>query len=329
MALIRSGITMKAIRVSKFGGPEVLQYEENVDVPKPKNTEVLVKVMAVGVNPVETFIRAGQYDTELPFTPGTDAAGIVENVGSSVKRFKKGDRVLTVRSRSGAYAEYTAVDEKFVCQLHERLSFDQGAAMGIPFYTAYKCLMFRADAKEGETVLIHGASGGVGTACIQIAKAHGMRVFGTAGSGAGLELVKKLGADAVFNHKEKGYTDKIMAATEGDGVDVIVEMMASTNLQKDLEMINYHGRIVNVGGKGQVKINPGLTLGKECIITGVAILSSSEADVMKMHNAMEDGMKEGWINPCVNKTFPLAKASQAHEEIAHNKGALGKIILRT
>ncbi|XP_041369978.1 quinone oxidoreductase-like isoform X2 [Gigantopelta aegis] len=329
---VRRGIQtiMRAIRVNKFGGPDVLQLESNVPIPKAKETEILIKVSAVGVNPVDTYKRAGTYSVlpELPYVPGSDTAGVVEEVGTAVKKFQKGDRVCTVFKNSGAYAEYTVCDEKFACYLPDNLTFDQGAGIGTPFFTAYRSIFQRAGAKPGETILVHGASGGVGTACVQIAKAHGMRVLGTAGSEAGLELVKKLGADAVFNHREEGYTDKIKAATKDDGVDVILEMLSNVNLQKDLEMIKLHGRIVNIGARGTVEINPRLTLSKECTVTGVALGNSSEGDWKEMCSAIEAWMKHGWVNPKVGKTYPLDKASLAHEEIIKTTSARGNIILK-
>src|SRR6266496_146350 len=187
--------SMKAIRVHEFGGPEVLRLEE-VPTPRPGPGEVLVRIHAIGVNPVETYIRAGTYARlpALPYTPGNDGAGVVEEIGSDVNEFKPGDRVYTGGSLAGStYAEFTLCKTAQVHPLPENVSFAQGAAMGTPYATAYRGLFQRADAKPGETVLVHGASGGVGTAAVQLARACGLRVFGTAGSDQGRKLAREQG----------------------------------------------------------------------------------------------------------------------------------------
>src|SRR5438046_3900823 len=227
--------TMKAIRVHQFGGPEVLRLEQ-VPTPQPGSGEVLVRMHGIGVNPVETYIRAGKYAPlpELPYTPGNDGAGVIEQVGSDVNEFKAGDRVYTAGSISGTYAEFVLCKTEQVHRLPANVSFAQGAAMGTPYATAYRGLCQRADARPGETVLVHGASGGVGTAAVQLARARGLRVFGTAGSGEGRRLAREQGAHEVFDHRAPDQFEQIMKATGGRGVDVIVELLANVNLGKDL-----------------------------------------------------------------------------------------------
>ncbi|CAG5128218.1 unnamed protein product, partial [Candidula unifasciata] len=238
-------MSMRAVLVTQYGGPEVLKLE-NIPIPTPKDGEVLVRVHYSGVNPVDASIREGirSIGKEPPFVSGRDAAGVVEVVGPGVTEYKKGDRVYVVAVVSGTCADYTAVPLRNVALLSDRLTFAQGAAIGIPYYTAYKALYTLCQARPGETVLIHGASGGVGIAGVQIAVANGQRVLGTAGSEEGLELVKKLGADQVFNHREEGYTDKLLEATGGRGVDVILEMLANVNLDTDLDLLAFRGRVV-------------------------------------------------------------------------------------
>src|SRR4030095_239726 len=192
---------MKAIHVHEFGAPEVLRLEE-VPMPQPGPGEVLVRIQAVGVNPVETDIRAGTYARlpKLPYTPGNDGAGVVEHVGSDVTEFKRGDRVYTAGSLSGTYAEFAVCKTEQLHPLPANVSFAQGAAMGTPYATAYRGLLQRAVAKPGEMVLVHGASGGVGTAAVQLARARGLRVFGTAGSDEGRTLAREQGAHEVFDN---------------------------------------------------------------------------------------------------------------------------------
>ncbi|XP_046330699.2 quinone oxidoreductase-like isoform X1 [Haliotis rufescens] len=321
---------MRAIRVTEFGGPEVLKVQTDVPIPQPKASEVLIKVSAAGINPVDTYIRSGVYAAKpsLPYTPGMDVSGVVQEVGADVKKFQKGDRVYSMRTSTGAYAEFATVEEKYIGHLGDAITFEQGAGIGVPYYTAYRALILRGGARPGETVLVHGASGGVGSAAVQIAKSRGIRVLGTAGSAEGMEAIKKNGADVVFNHREEGYIQKIMDATGGEGPDVILEMLANINLEKDLGMIKLRGRIVNIGSRGPTEINPRATMGKECTITGVMLMISGDADWKEMHAAMESGMSQGWLRPVVGKEFPLEKAAETHELIMNTKSAQGNIVLK-
>src|SRR5258707_2017145 len=172
---------MKAIRVHQFGGPEVLKLEE-VPTPKPDAGQVLVRVRAAGVNPYDTYMRTGTYAIKphLPYTPGSDAAGTVEAVGSGVTKVKPGDRVYTAKTLSGAYAEYALALEEQVHRLPDNVSFEQGAGVWVPYGTAFHAIHHFAKARSAETVLVHGASGGVGTASVQMARAVDMTVLGTA-----------------------------------------------------------------------------------------------------------------------------------------------------
>ena len=246
---------MNAIRVHKFGGPEVLRLEE-VPTPRPGPGQVLVRMHAIGVNPIETYIRTGTYAYKptLPYTPGNDGAGVVERVGTDVNEFKPGDRVYTARSVSGTYAEFALCTTEQVHPLPANISFAQGAAIGTPYATAYRGLFQRGDAKPGETVLVHGASGGVGTAAVQLARARGLRVFGTAGSDEGRKLAREQGAHEVFDHRAPDHFEQIMKATDGRGVDVIVEMLANVNLGRDLTILAKRGRVVIIGSRGRVEI---------------------------------------------------------------------------
>src|SRR6202521_4529356 len=183
---------MKAIIVHEFGGPEVMKLEE-ILTPKPAARQVLVRIHAAAVNPYDTYMRAGTYAVKppLPYTPGSDGAGVIAAVGDGVTKVKPGDRVYTAQTLTGAYAEYTLALEEQVHRLPENISFEQGAGLWVPYCTAYQALHHFAKARAGETVLVHGASGGVGTASLQIARAMGLTVLGTAGTDKGLELVER------------------------------------------------------------------------------------------------------------------------------------------
>src|SRR6476646_1271995 len=209
---------MKAIVVREHGGPEVLKLEDLPD-PRPNADQVVVRLRAVGVNPVDVYIRTGAYARKpaLPFIPGSDAGGEIESVGAGVKKYKPGDRVFihgtaadhTHGHYGGAYAQKAVCNLEYVYRLPANVSLAQGAAMGVPYATAYRALFHRAQTKPGETVLIHGASGGVGIAAVQLARAHGMHIIGTAGSDRGMDAVRHHGADTVVSHKDPHYVDAI------------------------------------------------------------------------------------------------------------------------
>jgi NADPH2:quinone reductase len=318
---------MKAIRVSEFGGPEVLKLQDVPD-PKPDSGQVLVRVKAAGVNPVDTYIRAGAYARKpnLPYTPGSDAAGIVETVGPNVKQFKPGDRVYTNGSITGVLAELALCEEFRVHHLSAKLSFAQGAALGVPYGTAFRALFQRGRGKAGESVLVHGATGGVGTACVQFARATGMTVIGTGGTDKGRALVKEQGAHHVLDHRAKDYEKQLMEITGGRGVDLITEMLANVNLAKDLTMLAPGGRVVVIGNRGSIEINPRDAMGREADILGMTLFAATDEDLREIHAAIIAGLENGTLNPIVGTELPLAQASRAHELVLE-PGSFGKIVL--
>jgi len=318
---------VKAIRVKQFGGPDTLQLE-GVATPQPGPGEVLVRIHAAGVNPVETYIRAGTYARlpELPYTPGNDGAGVVEQVGADVSEFNPGDRVYTAGSLSGTYAEFALCKKEQVHPLPANVSFAQGAAMGTPYATAYRGLLQRAVAEPGETLLVHGASGGVGTAAVQLARAHGLRVFGTAGSDEGRKLAREQGAHEVFDHRAPDHFEQITKATGGHGVDVILEMLANVNLGRDLTILAKSGRVVIIGSRGPVEINPRDTMQRDADVRGMILPNTPPAQMASIHAALVAGLENGTLRPVIGKEFPLAEAAEAHRAVM-TPGAIGKIAL--
>lgn len=318
---------MKAIIVKEFGAPEVLKLEEVSDL-QPNENQILVRVRASGVNPVDTYIRSGQYASKpnLPYTPGKDAAGIVERIGARITKFKTGDRVLTAGSLTGTYAEFCLCEEKHLIKLPENVSFEQGAGVFVPYATSYRALFQKAKARAGETVLIHGASGGVGTAAIQWAKNANLKIIGTAGSDEGKRLVKAQGADFVFDHSGADYLEEVKKITDGTGVEIILEMLANVNLVNDFEILAMFGRITIIGNRGSLDFNPRLTMGKDASIFGMALFNAPDAEMNEIHSAIFDGLSKGFLNPVVGKTFPLKDAAQAHHAVIEEK-AFGKIVL--
>ncbi len=318
---------MKAILVHEFGGPEVLRLEE-VPTPTPGPGQVLVKVHAAGVNPYDTYMRSGNYAIKppLPYTPGSDAAGVVEAVGAGVAKVGTGDRVYTAKTITGAYAEYALATEAQVNRLPQNVSFDQGAAVWVPYGTAYHALHQEANARAGETVLVHGASGGVGIAAVQIARAAGLIVFGTASTDAGLELAKREGAHQVFNHGEAGYQEEIVKATGGRGVDLILEMLANVNLGGDLKMLAERGRVIVIGSRGEVTINPRDLMSRRGSVRGFTLWALNESEIAEIHAGILAGLQNGTFRPVVGKSIPLAEAARAHREVMTSR-ASGKMIL--
>lgn len=320
---------MQAIRVNAFGSEENLKLERDVPIPTPAKNEVLIKVASAGVNPVDTYIRQGSFAIvpPLPYTPGHDCAGIVEAVGAEVTCFKTGDRVYSVYVDGGMYAQYATAPARLVQPLPEKLSFAQGAAIGIPYYTAARALHLKSGFKAGETVLVHGASGAVGLAAVQICKAVGLKVLGTAGTKEGMDLVRKNGADLAFNHRDQGYVQAIRDAV--GGVDIILEMRADTNLQTDLELLNTGGRVIVIGGRGKVEINPGFFMGKETHVIGIGLTHTTHEEYEKMHQLLSKGIQDGWLVPQISKIYPLKDAAKAHYDIMNNQGTAGKLVLDT
>lgn len=323
---------MRAVVVRQFGGPDVLRLE-NAPTPKPGPSDVLVRIKAAGVNPVETYIRTGTYARlpSLPYIPGSDGAGEVESAGAEVTDFKHGDRVYIAGDNvavagAGTYAEYALCSRAQLHRLPPRISFGQGAAMGVPYATAYRALFIRANARPAETVFVHGATGGVGIAAVQIARAHGLTVIGSGGTERGLELVREQGAEVVVNHREPDYLDDVMRATNGRGVDVILEMAAHVNLDKDLSILALRGRVVVVGSRGRIEIDPRQTMGRDASILGMTLFNASPAELVSIHAALVAGLANGSLNPVVGREMPVADAPRAHEAIME-PGALGKIVL--
>ena len=317
---------MKAILVREFGSPDVMKLEDAPE-PVPGPGQVTIRVHAAGVNPVDTYIRAGAYARKpnLPYTPGTDVGGVVKAVGANVTRVKVGDRVYG-HAVVGGYAEVALCEEWQARPLPQRSSFQQGAAIGVPYATAWRALLMRAQARPGETVLVHGASGGVGTAAVQIARAFGMRVIGTAGSEEGLALVRSQGAHHVLNHREADYLQRLPPLTGGHGVGVVLEMLANVNLDHDLDLLAPQGRVVVIGNRGRVEIDPRKSMARDAAILGMTLFNATREHLEEIHAGIGAGLEAGSLNPVIGKEFPLADAAKAHVAVMES-GALGKIVL--
>ncbi len=322
---------MKAIRAHAFGGPEVLKLE-SVDDPVPGPGEVVIDVRAAGVNPADTYMRSGTYAIvpKLPYTPGGDAGGVISAVGPGVSGFKAGDAVFTGTALSfdltGCYAQKVKRKASEVLPLPRGVSFAQAAAFGVSYTTAHYALFERGDARDGETVFIHGGSGSVGTSAIQLAKRAKMKVIGSGGSAKGLELIVKEGADHAVDHTKKGYLDEVKQLTGGKGPGLILEMLANVNLAADMDLAAKYGRIIIIGNRGEITINARVAMMKELDIRGIALWNATSAQIKPMIQDILAGAVEGSLRPIIGREMPLADAAAAHVDVL-KPGAYGKIVL--
>lgn len=318
---------MKRIRVYKTGEPEVMVLEEAPD-PQVGDEQILVEVKAIGVNPVDTYLRSGKqgYNPKCPYTPGFDAAGVVKALGQSITKVSVGARVYCAGTISGAYAERVLCGQNQVHPLPDHVSFVQGAAIGVPYVTAYRALFYRAYAEPGDLVLVHGASGSVGLAAVQIARAAGMRILGTAGTERGRQLVQEQGAQDVLDHHDPQHFDHILKITNGQGVNVILEMLSNVNLGNDLPLLAKGGRVVVIGSRGDVTITPRHLMKQDASIIGMSSMNASPQELVRIHAALIAGLENRSLQPVIEKELPLAEAAQAHHLVMESS-AYGKIVL--
>ena len=324
---------MKAIKINQFGTSENLIVEQVERLYVAKH-QVKVKVFAAGVNPSDVYTSTGTYaiKPELPYTPGRDGAGIIDEIGEGVTNVKVGDRVfiasLPDAESTGTFAEEVVCESRFVHPLPEHISFEQGAALGVPALTAYRALIGRANIKAGQTVFIHGASGAVGLLAVQIAKALGATVIGTASRDTGKQLVKEAGADIVLDHITEQTINFVLEATNGKGPDVIIEFLADVNLQTDLQMIAKYGVIVVVGNRGEIKINPRLIMQKECDVRGMVLFNVTAAEHLELMQGVAKLMENKQLNPFVSYSYPLEQAGTAFDAVMNGEHN-GKVVVKT
>jgi NADPH:quinone reductase len=321
---------MKAIRAHEFGGPDVLRLDE-IPEPTPGPGQVRVRLHAVGVNPFDTYMLSGAYAIKppLPYSPGADGAGVVDAVGDGVTEVRAGDRVYI--GGTADHAGYGAYRQVVLCaagQVHalpDRVSFAEGAAVNVPCVTAHTALE-RGAAKPGDVVLIHGASGAVGLAAVQLARAAGFTVIGSAGSDDGLALVAAEGAHHAVDHRDPAHVERVQALTSGRGPDVIVEMLANVNLDHDLALLAPRGRVVIVGNRGRVEIDPRRIMGKQGVVTGFTLWGLTPEESRRAHEAVGTALASGALRPVVATELPLVQAADAHRRVMA-PGAKGKIVL--
>jgi NADPH2:quinone reductase len=319
---------MKAMRAHQFGGPEQLKLEEAPE-PQVEAGQVMIRVRAAGINPADLVRLSGRLGTlPLPYIPGTDVCGEIEKIGAGVNSLKQGQRVFG-RALTGGYAERTCIAAEEAIPLPSNLSFEEGAAIPIPFYTAYQALHNKAGLKPGETVLVSAGGGGVGVAAIQLARIAGARVMTTVGSREKAERVATLGAHLAVNYREQDFVAEAQKFTDKKGVDVIIENVAADNLAKDFIAVGSRGRIVVIGtgtGKaGDANFPVFAALMKDVTMLGMSLINAG-AQIPEMAGVLSGLFSEGKIKAVVSKSYPLAEAAKAMEDLVAAK-VFGKLVL--
>ena len=315
---------MKAIRVNELGGADKLSLED-VEKPAPKADEVLIKVAAAGINYADTMMRSGNYLTkpDLPFTLGYEAAGTIEELGTDVKNLQIGQRVLATSS-SGGYAEYATAKAALTMPIPDELGFGESTALLVQGLTALGLLN---GTKAGDSILIHAAAGGVGTLLVQLAKHKGLKVIGTASSEAKLQTVASLGADYAINYSEDDWTDEVLKATDGKGVDWLIEMVGGDIVAKNLKVLAKHGTMWIYGSASgeDFKVSVLSLMQKNHIIRGYWLMNESVENRIKFTRELLEHLAAGRLKIQVTE-FPLEQAREAHEAI-ENRKTTGKVVL--
>ena len=328
---------MKAAYIEETGPPENIIYG---DLPEPElsETEVLVKVAAVAVNPVDTYIRAGTFELDLPqpFIVGCDLAGVVEEVGSEVTRFAAGDRVWGTNQgllgRQGTFAEYAAVDQCWLYPTPDEVDDQQAAAVSLVGITAHLGTFRDAGLTPGETVLVNGGSGGVGSCVVQMAKAVGARVITTAGSQQKVDACRRIGADVAINYKAGG-VDAAIRRFAPEGVDVWWETRRDHDLQRVVDHLAPGGRLIVISGRDACPPFPiAKFYVKDCKVFGFAMFNAPADQQRKSAAEINRWMSRGKLRPKIDRVMPLGETAAAHrlqeENTLHLAGTLaGKIVL--
>ena len=323
---------MRAVQIAQFGDTGVLDVVE-LPIPDPGANQVRIRVMAAGVNPVDTYVRSGAYgDRPMPAALGFDAAGEIDAVGPGVDASVIGTHVYTCTALPGAYAQFAIVDIDRTYPLPDNISFDQGAAIGIPYATAYAALHQHASTNATSTVFVHGGSGGVGIPTIELAKLAGARVAASCGTDAGEEILKAHGADIIVRHDKDSYLDTLISqiSTPGPagqvGIDTIVEMAAHINLGNDLTLLNNRGTVVVVGSRGPVQINARDVMRRDARIQGMLLFNLTSEERQEIHSKLYPLLLDGVLNPRVAAALPLDAVRDAHVRVLQS-GIGGKIVL--
>lgn len=332
MEAVQTAQTMQAVHITKPGGPEVLQLV-SLPVPRPRVGEVLLRVAAAGVNRPDVLQRYGKYPVppDADPLPGLEVSGEVVAVGTDVSRWSTGDRVMAL-AHGGGYAEYCRVQASHCLPVPKGFSMIEAAATPETFFTVHYNLFMRVSIAEGETVLVHGGSSGIGTTAIQLLKSAGASVVVTAGSDEKCRFCERLGADHAVNYRETDWVEGVRTATGGEGVDVVLDIVGGPYVPKNLDLLKRDGRYVIIAFlKGSVtEVDLRAVLGKRLTITGSTLRPQSVREKAAIASSLESAvlplMENGSVKPVIYETLPLAEAAKAHA-LMESSGHMGKIVL--
>jgi len=320
---------MKTVRVHEYGGLEALKYED-VPTPEPGEGQVRVKIEAVGVNFIDIYHRIGRYQGSLPFMLGQEGGGVVDTVGSNVTEVSPGDRVAYA-SVQGSYAEYAIVPAWYLVPVPNEVDMQHATAVMEQGLTAHYLTHSTYPIKQGETALVHAASGGVGHLLVQIAKLRGARVIGTVSTEEKAELAREAGADEVINYTKKDFETEVKRLTDNKGVDVVYDSVGKDTFEKGLNILRRRGYMVLFGQSSgpAPQIDPQILNPKGSLFLTRPTLGHYTADreeLMGRANDLFNWMATGSLNVRVDKTFPLAEAAEAHRYL-EGRQSKGKILL--
>lgn len=326
--------TMRAVSIREPGAPEVLETV-SLPLPEPRASEVLIRVRAAGVNRPDVLQRLGMYAVpeDADPLPGLEVAGEIAALGENATRWKTGDKVMAL-CHGGGYAEYCRVDESHCLPLPAKLSFVEAAAIPETYFTVWYNVFMRAGLQPGETMLVHGGSSGIGTTAIQLAKAAGATVITTAGSDKKCKFCIDLGADHALNYKTADWEQDVGELTDGDGVDLVLDMVGGPYMQKNMNVLGRDGRYVIIaflkGSRAELDMRQ--VLGKRLTISGstlrpqTTLEKAAIADALRIH--VLPLLESGEVRPIIDATFPLGEAARAHA-LMESSEHMGKIVLKT
>ena len=320
---------MKAIRVQQTGGPEVMELTD-VPVPQPKPAEALVKVAVAGVNAIDGYFRDGRFRTPLPFIPGQEGAGVVTAAGAQAKTVKVGDQVAW-SGVLGSYADFVVSPEEHLVPVPETLTDQQAAAAMVHGLTAHYLVNDAHKLKAGETALVHAAAGGVGLLLVQMARAVGARVIGTASSEEKAQLAREAGADEVIVFTKHDFEAEVKRLTNGKGVEVVYDGVGKATFEKNLNVMRLRGMLVLYGmSSGPVlPVDPAKLSEKGSLYmarTTLAHFTATRDELLARTRALFGMIREGKLKLRIARTYPLADAPQAHRDMEARKVA-GKLLL--
>ncbi len=321
---------MKSIQISQYGGPEVLKMQET-KIGKPSKGQALIRIEAAGINFIDIYQRRGIYPVELPYTPGLEAAGVVEAIGEGVTNVKAGDRVAYAHA-PGAYAQQSLVQADYLIPLPSELSFEQGAAFPLQGMTAHYLLHEYRKIKAHDTVLIHAAAGGMGLLLVQWAKHLGARVLGTTSTQEKAQIAKEAGVDEVILYTKQNFATEVKRLTNGHGADLIIDGVGKTTFAGNLEAAALRGNIVIFGAASGPAdpISPNDLMSRSLTISGGMLFNYilTQEELLNRAKSVIEGIKKGWLKLHIDHVFPLEKAAEAHKKLEERKSS-GKILITT